>query len=104
MILHTRAAEESSGGERLILISKRHSIVTAQAQDLAAVQQAFVEAQVSGASGQCADVDSHTHVCCRLKESTQATELKTVYSKFHMAKLSGGQDLLDSRARRLEVM
>ena len=73
MILHTRAAEESSGGERLILISKRHSIVTAQAQDLAAVQQAFVEAPMSGASGQCADVDSHTHFCCRLKDSTRAT-------------------------------
>ena len=104
MILHTRAAEESSGGERLILISKRHSIVTAQAQDLAAVQQAFVEAQVSGASGQCADVDSHTHVCCPFKDTAQATELETVDGKFHGARLSGGQDLLDSRARRGEVM
>jgi hypothetical protein len=102
--LHTLAAEESSRGEGLILISKKRSVVAAQAQDLTAVQQAFVEAPVGGASGECADVDSHTHVCCRLKESTQATELKTVYSKFHMAKLSGGQDLLDSRARRLEVM
>ena len=104
MSLHTFAAEDLSRGEGLILISKSRSIVAAQAQDLAAVQQAFVEAPVSGASGECADVDSHTHVCCRFKDTAQATELETVDSKFHGARLSGGQDLLDSRARRGEVM
>jgi hypothetical protein len=80
--LHTRAVEGLSRGEGLILISKRRSIVAAQAQDLADVQQAFVEAPVSRASGECAHVDSHTHVRCRLKDSTRATSSKLSIAGF----------------------